>query len=136
MMAREASNINYPQIGITEPHHIISHHGNKPDKVAEHAKINTYHVRLFADFVERLRTTPDGDGSLLDHSLIFYGSGMGNGNAHEGDPLPLLAIGAKQGNRHIATAAHTPLANLWLGVANTFGHSMDRLGDSTGLLEL
>ena len=82
MMAREVSQRTYPQIGVTEPHHSISHHGNKPDKIAGHAKINAYHVSLFAKFLERLRSTPDGDGSLLDHSLIVYGSGMSNGNGH------------------------------------------------------
>jgi hypothetical protein len=138
MMAREASNISYPQIGVTEPHHLLSHHGGKPDKIAEHAKINVYHVQLFANFIEKLRTTPDGDGSLLDHSLIFYGSGMGNGNAHAGYPLPLVAVGVGvgRGNRHVACAERTPLSNLWLGVANTFGNSMSRFGDSAGQLEL
>jgi hypothetical protein len=138
MMAREASNISYPQIGVNEPHHLLSHHGGKPEKIAEHAKINLYHMQLFASFVEKLRTTPDGDGSLLDHSLVFYGSGMGNGNAHAGYPLPLVAVGvgANKGNRHVLCAERTPLANLWLGVANTFGPALARFGDSAGQLEL
>jgi hypothetical protein len=138
MMGREASNISYPQIGVTEPHHLVSHHGNRPEHITAHAKINAYHVKLFADFVEKLRVTPDGDGSLLDHALLFYGSGMGNGNRHEGNPLPLVAVGAERGkgNRHIVCPKGTPLANLWLGMANTFGQPMDRFGDSAGELEL
>jgi hypothetical protein len=138
MMAREASNVSYPDIGVTEPHHLVSHHGGKADKIAEHAKINVYHVQLFADFIAKLRATPDGDGSLLDHSLLFYGSGMGNGNAHEGYPLPLVAVGAgaQKGDRHVKLGGETPLSNLWLGVANTFGTPLARFGDSSGELEL
>ena len=138
MMAREASNISYPQIGVTEPHHLLSHHGGKPEKIAEHAKINLYHMHLFASFVQKLSETPDGDGSLLDHSLLFYGSGMGNGNAHSGYPLPIVAIGVDpgKGDRHIECPERTPLANLWLGLANTFGQPMARFGDSAGQLEL
>jgi hypothetical protein len=138
MMAREAGNFSYPQIGVSEPHHLVSHHGNKPEKIAEHAKINTYHVQLFASFVDKLSTIPDGDGSLLDHSLLFYGSGMGNGNQHAGNPLPLVAVGVDpaKGGRHLECPERTPLANLWLGVANTFGQPLDRFGDSAGQLEL
>ena len=92
-------------IGVTEPHHTISHHGNQPPAIEAHAKVNTYHMTLFAKFLERLRSTPDGDGSLLDHSLILYGSGMGNGNVHAADPLPTLLVGGAagivKGNRHI-----------------------------------
>lgn len=138
MMGREASNISYPHIGVGEPHHLVSHHGNKPEMIAQHAKINLHHVGLFAAFVDKLRRTPDGDGSLLDHSLLFYGSGMGNGNRHEGNPLPLVAVGAARGKggRHIVCPERTPLANLWVGVANTFGRPLDRFGDSSGELEL
>jgi hypothetical protein len=138
MMAREASNFSYPQIGVTEPHHLVSHHGNRPEKIAEHAKINAHHLQLFADFVEKLSATPDGDGSLLDHSLLVYGSGMGNGNQHAGYPLPLVAVGVDpaKGGRHIECPERTPLANLWVGVANTFGRPLDRFGDSAGQLEL
>ena len=138
MMGREASNISYPQIGVTEPHHLVSHHGNRPEHIAAHAKINAHHVVLFANFIEKLRATPDGDGSLLDHSLIFYGSGMGNGNRHEGNPLPLVAVGAdrSRGGRHIVCPEGTPLANLWLGLANTSGRPLDSFGDSAGELEL
>jgi hypothetical protein len=105
MTAREVSQRTYPQIGITEPHHSISHHGNKPDKIAGHSKVNNYHMQLFAKFIDRLRATPDGDGSLLDHSLIVYGSGMSNGNGHTPSPLPLAMVGGLngkiKGNRHV-----------------------------------
>ena len=83
-MAREVSQRTYPEIGVTEPHHSISHHGNRPAAIAGHAKLNAHHVGLFAKFIERLRSTPDGDGSLLDHSVIVYGSGMSDGNGHTG----------------------------------------------------
>jgi hypothetical protein len=138
MLARDLSMRTYPEIDEPEPHHAISHHGNKADKMALHAKLNTYHVQLFAKFVEKLRTTPDGDGSLLDHTLVFYGSGMSNGNIHGADPLPLLALGglAGAGNRHIKLAPHTPLGNMWLGVAEKFGSSLDNFGASTGRVEL
>lgn len=138
MMAREASNFSYPEIGVTQPHHLISHHGNKPEQIAEHAKVNVYHMQLFAQFVEKLSATPDGDGSLLDHTLLFYGSGMGNGNQHAGYPLPLVAVGVDpaKGDRHVQCAERTPLASLWLGVANTFGQPLERFGDSAGQLEL
>jgi hypothetical protein len=138
MMAREASFKTYPEIGVTEPHHPISHHGNKPEVIAQVAKINIHHMQLFARFLEKLRATPDGDGSLLDHSLIFYGSGMGNGNAHGSDPLPLVAVGGGvgKGYRHIQGAPHTPLGNLWVSVVGTFGAEMASFGDSTGRLEI
>src|SRR6185295_7144458 len=124
MMAREVSQRTYPQIGITEPHHSISHHGNKPDKIAGHAKINAYHVSLLAKFLERLRATPDGDGSLLDHSLIVYGSGMSNGNGHTPYPLPLAAIGSAggmKGGRHLMAGEQTPSANFFLSLGERFG---------------
>jgi hypothetical protein len=139
MMARELSNRAYPDLGITEGHHEVSHHGNKPEQIAKHAKINTYHSQLFANFLEKLRATPDGDGSLLDHALIVYGSGMGNGNVHSGSPLPLIAAGggAGKGGRHIAATPHTPIGNLWLGIANTFEpQPRERFGESTGVFEL
>jgi len=138
LMAREASNKAYPQIGVPEPHHLVSHHGNKPEKIAEHAKINTYHVQQLAKFVEKLRTTPDGDGSLLDHSAILYGSGMSNGNQHSGEPLPLLMIGgaAGRGNRHLELPARTSMANFLLGIVGKFDVPVDKVGDSHGRVEL
>ncbi|MEO8257906.1 MAG: DUF1552 domain-containing protein [Acidobacteriota bacterium] len=139
MMAREVSQRTYTQIGITEPHHSISHHGNKPEKIAGHAKINTYHVTLLAKFLERLRSTPDGDGSLLDHSLIVYGSGMSNGNGHTPTPLPLVMIGSAgtvKGGRHLIAADQTPSANFMLSLGEQFGVEAERFGVSTGTVEL
>lgn len=138
MMCREASQRTYPQIGVDEPHHTLSHHGNDPVKIARNAKINLYHMQQFAKFVERLRNTPDGDGSLLDHSLIFYGAGMGDGNAHATDPLPLVAVGgmAGSGRRYLCQKPKTPVANLWLGVADKFGVNIDHLGNSDGIISI
>jgi hypothetical protein len=139
MTAREVSQRTYPQIGVTEPHHSISHHGNKPDKIAGHAKINNYHMQLFAKFVERLRSTPDGDGSLLDHSLIVYGSGMSNGNGHTPSPLPLAMVGGLngkvKGNRHLVLPEQ-PSANAMLTIAQLYGVPMDSFGMSTGPVDL
>jgi hypothetical protein len=138
MMAREASMKTYPEIGITEPHHTISHHREKPDVRIAHAALNTYHLSLFAKFIQKLRTTPDGDGSLLDHSVIFYGSGMSNANVHGPYPLPLVAVGggAGKGHRHVVAAEHTPLGNLWVSVADKFGASGHTFGESVGRLDV
>ncbi len=138
MLSREASQRTYPQIDVGEPHHTLSHHGNDPVKKAQNAKINLYHMQQFAKFVERMKNAPDGDGSLLDHSLIFYGGGMGDGNAHATDPLPLVAVGGLvgKGNRHLLQNPKTPVANLWLGVAQKFGVTVERLGNSDGVLSL
>jgi len=140
MMAREVSQRTYPQIGVTEPHHSISHHGNKPDKIAGHARINVYHMQLFARFLQRLRSTSDGDGTLLDHSLIVYGSGMSNGNGHTPSPLPLAVVGRGaglvKGDRHIAAKDLTPMANVLLDLGAKFGADVDTFGISTGRLEL
>jgi len=139
MTAREVSQRTYPQIGVPEPHHTISHHGNKPDKIADHAKINNYHVGLFAKFIDRLRSTPDGDGSLLDHSLIVYGSGMSNGNGHTPSPLPFATVGGLKGkvkgNRHLVLPEQSS-ANALLRIGNLCGVEMDSFGASTGPVDL
>jgi hypothetical protein len=138
MMAREFSMRTYPDIGVPDPHHAVSHHGNRPEAIAKHAKINLLHMQQFARFIDKMQATPDGDGSLLDHSLIFYGAGMGNGNAHSPLNLPLVALGggAGKGNRHIMAAKDTRIGNLWVTVANQFGCPITGLGDSTGRVEL
>jgi hypothetical protein len=137
MMAREVSQRTYPEIGVTEPHHSISHHGNRPAAIEGHAKVNAYHAGMFARFLDRLRSTPDGDGSLLDHSLIVYGSGMSDGNGHTGSPLPhIVAGGQVRGNRHISERQGTPMANLLLAVAQKFGVEDERFGVSTGTVQL
>ncbi|MEP7353142.1 MAG: DUF1552 domain-containing protein [Acidobacteriota bacterium] len=134
MLSREASQRTYPQIDVGEPHHTISHHGNDPVKKAANARINLYHMQQFAKFIAKMKSTPDGDGSLLDHSMIFYGGGMGDSNAHATDPLPLVGIGGlvSSGNRHLLQSAKTPVANLWIGVADKFGVNVDHLGNSNG----
>jgi len=138
MMAREASMKTYPEIGITEPHHTISHHREKPDVKMAHATLNAYHMSLFAKFIGKLKATPDGDGTLLDHSLILYGSGMSNANVHGPYPLPLVALGGWQGKgyRHVVTSDHTPLGNLWVSVADMFGCPEHIYGESTGRVSL
>jgi hypothetical protein len=137
MSDRELSQRTYAQIGVSEQHHTVSHHGNDPGNIAKVVKINTYHVELFAKFLERLRATPDGDGSLYDHSLIFYGGGMGNPNQHASDPLPLLAVGGGvgTGHRHIQLPPRTPIGNLWVSVANKYGSDIGMIGESNGKVD-
>jgi hypothetical protein len=140
MKGVEASSIGYPQIGVPESHHIVSHHGNVPDTIVKYAKINAYHVSLFGDFVEKLRATPDGDGSLLDHSLVMYGSGMGNGDKHDQSRIPIMlagsAAGRLKGGRHIANPDPTPLANLIAGLAEVAGLDLGKLENSPGVVAL
>lgn len=140
MMARELSTRTYPQIGVSEGHHPVSHHQNVPEQIEKHAKINTYHIGLFAGFLEKLRKTPDGDGSLLDHSMILYGSGMSNGNVHSHDILPAVIVGGAagrlRGNRHIKVPLMTPFSNLLVGMLDRTGVPMDHLGDSSGRVAL
>ena len=140
MMAREASQRTYPALGIPSTHHDVSHHGNQPDKMALHATIDAHFASLFAAFVEKLRTSPDGDGSVLDHSLIVFGAGMSDGQAHSAYPLPLAAIGGAgrkmKGNRFVVAPEWTPVANLWLGVAGMFGSRLEKFGESNGRVDL
>jgi hypothetical protein len=141
MMSRDASQRVYPDIGVIEPHHSMSHHGNNPEKLANLVKLNTYHVSLFAKFLEKLRSTPDGDGSLLDHSLIMYGSGMSESDTHSRLNLPVAIAGGGaglvKGNRHVQAPKETPLANLMLDFANKFGCEIEKFGTlSTGRMEV
>jgi hypothetical protein len=138
MMSRELSQRTYPNIGVTEQHHSISHHQNNPAKMAIMVRINTYYVGLYAAFLEKLRAIPDGDGSLLDHSFLIYGAGMADSNAHATDPLPLIAVGGGigQGNRHVQLPTRTPVGNLWMNIAARFGKPMDHYGDSTGTADV
>jgi hypothetical protein len=135
MIGREFSGRTYPEIGVPDAHHPTSHHQNDPEKLAKLAKINTYHLRQFTYFLDRLRATPDGDGSLLDHSMLVYGAGMSDGNAHDPNNLPILLVGGAgqiKGGRHVKFAAGTPLANLHLTLLHKLGVSLDHLGDSNG----
>ncbi len=135
-LARETSNRSYPELGVPESHHPLSHHGNDEEKIAKMAKINQFHVSLFAGFLEKLRATPDGNGTLLDHSLLLYGSGMGNPNVHDHTDLPIIvaggAAGGMQGGRHIQYDRPTPLANLHLTLLDKVGVKLDKFADSEG----
>jgi len=138
-LTREQSNRTYPEIGVNDPHHPTSHHGNDPVKVAQIAKINTYHVSLFTSFLERMKNTPDGDGSLLDHSIYLYGSGMGNPSLHDHENLPILVAGGAKtglkGGRHIRYQKGTNLANLHLTLLDRVGIRLDKFVDSTGKVD-
>ncbi len=138
-LARETSNRTYPEIGVSDPHHPLTHHGNDPDKMAKVAKINQFHVSLFADFLQSLDDTPEGDGTLLDHSLYLYGSGMGNPNVHDHQNLPVIVAGGAAGNmrggRHIHYDKPTPLANLHLTLLDKVGVRLESFGDSNGLVD-
>jgi hypothetical protein len=140
MKSRDASQRVYPGIGVMEPHHAMSHHGNNQEKIAGLIKVNIYHMTLFADFVERLKSTPDGDGSLLDHTLILYGSGMSESDTHSRLNLPTLLIGGAsgrmKGNRHIQAVKETPIANLMVSLANKFDCNVEKFGLSTGSVEI
>lgn len=139
-LARETSNRTYPEIGVPDPHHPLTHHGNDPEKIAKVAKINRFHVSLFAEFLEKLKKTPEADGTLLDHCLYLYGSGMGNPNVHDHTNLPILVAGGAAGNirggRHIQFREPTPLANLHLTLLDKVGVKLDAFGDSAGTLDL
>ena len=138
-LARELSGRTYPEIGVPDPHHPLSHHGNDPEKVAKIAKINEFHVSLFAEFLEKLKSTPDGNGSLLDHSVFLYGSGMGNSSTHDHENLPILVAGGAacgvRGGRHVKYEEGTPLANLHLTLLDRVGVYMDSFADSNGKVE-
>ncbi len=135
-LARETSNRTYPEIGVPDPHHPLTHHGNDPAKVAKVALINRFHVSLFADFLMKLKATPEADGTLLDHALYLYGSGMGNPNLHDHKNLPILvaggAAGKMRGGRHIRLPEPTPLANLHLTLLDKVGVQLDKFADSQG----
>jgi hypothetical protein len=138
-LARETSNRTYPEIGVPDPHHPLSHHGNDPAKIERMSKINQFHVSLFAEFLQKLKDTPDGSGSLLDHSVYLYGSGIGNPNIHDHTNLPIIvaggAAGGMKGNRHIRYEKPTPLANLHLTLLDKVGVRLDSFADSNGKLD-
>ncbi|MGI8602077.1 MAG: DUF1552 domain-containing protein [Verrucomicrobiales bacterium] len=138
-LARETSNRTYPEIGVPDPHHPLSHHGNDPEKIARMAKINQFHVSLFAEFLGKLKATPEGNGTLLDHSLYLYGSGIGNPNIHDHTNLPILVAGGAatgiKGGRHIKYDKPTPLANLHLTLLDKVGVHLDSFADSNGKMD-
>ena len=138
MVSREVSNRTYPQVGVTDGHHAISHHQNRAEKMEKNVKIQTYNISQFGYFLEKLKNTPDGDGSLLDHSVLLYGSNMSNSNAHDHFPLPNLVIGGAagrmKGGRHLRYPDHTPMTNLLVTMLDKVGVKQESLGDSSGLL--
>jgi hypothetical protein len=137
-MAREVSYRTFPMLGISEPFHPASHHQNNPARLEALTKINTHHVNLAAHFLERLKATPDGDGNLLDHSLVLYGGAMSNSNIHNHSPLPAFVVGGAagrmKGGRHIKYPENTPMANLLMTILDKAGIPQDSVGDSTGFL--
>jgi hypothetical protein len=138
MMAREISNRTYPQVNVSEGHHAVSHHANRAEKIEMNTRIQSYHVGLFAKFLAKLDATPDGDGSLLDHSMLLYGSNMSNSNAHDHYPLPNVVVGGGRGRlrggQHIKAEDHTPATNLILSMLHKADVPVESLGDSTGTI--
>jgi hypothetical protein len=138
-LARETSNRTYPEIGVSDPHHPLSHHGNDPAKIERMSKINAFHVSLFAEYLAKLKATPEGNGTLLDHSLILYGSGIGNPNIHDHTNLPILVAGGgavgMRGGRHIKYPKPVPLANLHLTLLDKVGVHLDSFADSKGKVD-
>ena len=138
-LAREVSGRTYPEVGVPEGHHSVSHHQLDPHNIGQYTKINTYHMSLFANFIEKLRATPDGDGTLLDHSIMLYGTGMGDGDHHTPYNLPVTLVGGGcgtlEGGRHLAYPLHTPFMNLGLSLLDKVGVNVRRIADSTGPLE-
>lgn len=138
-LARETSNRTYPEIGVPDPHHPLSHHGNDPDKIERMSRINTFHVSLFAEYIQKLKDTPEGEGSLLDNTLLLYGSGIGNPNIHDHTNLPTLVAGGAatghKGGRYLRYDKPTPLANLHLSLLDKVGVRLDSFADSTGKLK-
>jgi Protein of unknown function (DUF1552) len=138
MMGREGSMRTYPEIGIPDPHHPLTHHRGNPEWIEKVTQVNSLHVKLFAGFISKLKATPDGDGSLLDHSMIVYGSGLSDGNRHAHDDLPIVMIGRGGGFRmgsHMVYAKQTPMTNLFLTLLDRMGVPSEKIGDSTGQIE-
>jgi hypothetical protein len=139
MLGREVSNRAYPEVGVPEAHHDTSHHQNNPAKLVKLSKINKFHTRMLAYFVEKLRSTRDGDGSLLDHSLVLYGAAISDSNVHMHDNLPLVLVGGAagqlKGGRHLRYPKGTPVTNLHVSLLDKLGVHVDNLGDSNGRLE-
>jgi hypothetical protein len=138
MMAKEVSMRTYPQIGVSDAFHPLSHHQNDPGKLDRLAKVQVYHSEAYARFLKKMASTPDGDGSLLDHSILVYGSNMSNSDMHNNDPLPIAVFGHGygkiKGGQHVHYPQDTPLANLWVTLLNRAGIQVDKVGNSTGSL--
>jgi hypothetical protein len=140
MLARENINRSYPEIGVPEAHHAVSHHDNFPEKLKAYAKVNHYHVDTLAYYLKKLDSIHDGDGTLLDHTAVLYGGGMSDGNVHNNYSVPVVVVGGKtvqlKGDRHLRYSKGTPLANLMLGLLDRYGVHQDKFGDSTSEIDL
>ena len=139
MLSKDITNRTYPEIGVRDPHHPLSHHQNKAESLVKLAKINVYHLEMLAYYLDKLQSTPDGDGSLLDHMMLLYGSGMGDSNAHAPKDLPILlaggANGKLKGGRHLKVDEGTPLSNLYMTMLDKLGVPADSIGNSNGTVE-
>jgi hypothetical protein len=139
LIAHDGSNRPYPNIGVSDGHHDLSHHGNDMAKKEKIAKINRYHIEQFAYFLDKLKSIPEGQGTVLDNSIVVYGSGIADGNAHNHDNLPVLVAGKGGGTiapgRHVRYSKETPMTNLYLSMLDRLGVTVERLGDSTGRLK-
>jgi len=140
LLGHEASTRSYAHIGVPEAHHSISHHGGDTEKLEKYAKIGTYHIVKMGEFLDKLKATKDGDGTLLDHTMVYWGSGMSNGNAHERTNVPAVIVGGAngrmEGNRHIVAPKEAPTANLLLAMAHVAGVEIEKMGPSTGRIDL
>ena len=140
MMARENVNRPYPEIGLPESHHSMSHHGDNPEKMKNYAKLNTYHIETLGYFLKKLRESADSDGNLLDNTVVLWGSGMSDGNVHNNYNVPVVLVGGRnlqvRANRHVKYPKGAPLANLMLGVIDRFGVTADKFGDGTAEIDL
>ena len=136
MVGHEATGRSYQFVGVKEPHHSTSHHKGTPESLDQYARINVYHMQKLSEFVEKLKNTPDGDGSLLDSSLIYFGAGMSNGVVHDRHNVPALLVGGAngklEGNRHIVAPKDEPTSNLLVAMANKLGSPIEKIGISTG----
>ena len=139
MVSREVSNRTYTQVGVTDGHHAISHHQNRAEKMEKNVRIQTFNITQFKGFLDKLQAMPDGDGTMLDHTLLLYGSNMSNSNAHDHYPLPNIVVGGSagkmKGGRHLKYADHTPMTNLLVTMLDKVGVTQEKLGDSSGTLE-
>ena len=139
MIAREGSNRPYKQVGVSDGHHSVTHHQQDPEKIAKTTRINEVHVKTFAYYVEKMKNTKDGDGSLLDHSLLLYGSSINDGNQHTHHDLPLVLVGSAngqvKGGRHLAFPVETPMNNLLMTMLDKGGVKTEKFGDATGEIQ-
>jgi hypothetical protein len=138
MLGREGSLRTYPEIGVPDPHHPLTHHRNNPEWIEKVTKVNVLHMELFAKFIAKLAATPDGDGTLLDHSIVIYGSGISDGDKHTHENLPVLVAGhggGLLGGRHLVYPENTPMTNFYLTMLDRIGVREETIGDSTGRVE-